>query len=107
MLLCATACHVAVKRRLSLSHRSGDGYSDGFLCNFRHTRLITPDLQGSIAQGGGEEGEEGRAGARRRTAAERPKLTFVGNHVANYSRGRERSATQLGIRQKARPLLAG
>ncbi|KAK9845845.1 hypothetical protein WJX81_004067 [Elliptochloris bilobata] len=55
-------------------------------------------------EGGEGEGEDGRAGARRRSAAAAPKLTFTGNHVANYSRGRERGATLPGIRQKARDL---
>ena len=56
----------------------------------------------AVRQGEGGEGEDGRAGARRRDAAAAPRLTFTGNHVANYSRGRERGATQPGTRQRVR-----
>jgi len=61
--------------------------------------LSTPCI---ARQGDAAEGEEGRAGARRRASGARQNLLFTGNHVANYSRGRERGATQPGIRQKAR-----
>ena len=61
--------------------------------------LSTPCI---ARQADAAEGEEGRAGARRRASGARQNLLFTGNHVANYSRGRERGATQPGIRQKAR-----
>jgi len=68
------------------------------------TALSTPCI---APQGDTAEGEDGRAGARRRASAARQNLMFTGNHVANYSRGRERGATQPGIRQKARASAGG
>ena len=74
---------------------------DGEAAEIKHCTmaLSTPCI---ARQADAAEGEQGRAGARRRASGARQNLLFTGNHVANYSRGRERGATQPGIRQKAR-----